>query len=143
MAFELLDNITSADVAFRASGANREELFHAAAAAVISIMLENPGGVERLTTKEFHVDAPELDLLLYAFLSEILFYKDSESLLLIPDRVEIRESPGKIELSCSASGERVDRRRHSLAVDVKAVTMHRMAVEKKPDGWFATVVLDI
>jgi SHS2 domain-containing protein len=143
MAFELLDNITSADVAFSASGANLEELFHAAATAVISIMLEDLGGVNRKTRKKFCVDAPELDLLLYAFLSEILFYKDSESLLLLPDIVEIRESAGKIELSCSASGERVDRRRHPLAVDIKAVTMHRLMVEKKPDGWTATVVLDV
>ena len=49
-------------------------------------------------------------------------------------------------MTCEMRGEEIDRERHSLRNDVKAVTMHMFEV-KNPAGrgarWEATVVLDI
>jgi SHS2 domain-containing protein len=42
-----------------------------------------------------------------------------------------------------AYGESTDPAKHPLNVDVKAVTMHRFAIDQTPQGWQATVVLDI
>ena len=48
-------------------------------------------------------------------------------------------------LDCVMLGEEIDRERHALRNDVKAVTMHMFGVKKKGRrGWWeATVVLDI
>jgi len=42
-----------------------------------------------------------------------------------------------------ACGEEIDRGRHRLVVDVKAVTLFNLRVERDDKGWKATVVLDI
>ena len=46
-------------------------------------------------------------------------------------------------MTAEAYGEVIDRERHELLVDVKAVTMHHFKVEETAEGWTATVVLDI
>jgi len=52
--------------------------------------------------------------------------------------------PGKEpSLTCVMRGEEIDRDRHALRNDVKAVTMHMFGVKKKAGRWQATVVLDI
>ena len=40
-------------------------------------------------------------------------------------------------------GEGIDRQRHPLLVDVKAVTLHRFRVALEDGAWRATVVLDV
>jgi len=42
-----------------------------------------------------------------------------------------------------ATGETIDRGRHALLADVKAVTLYRLAVEESTEGWRAVVVLDV
>ena len=46
-------------------------------------------------------------------------------------------------LTCEMDGEAIDRERHALRNDVKAVTMHMFGVKKAGPRWVATVVLDI
>ncbi len=43
----------------------------------------------------------------------------------------------------AGSGEELDMDRHELVVDVKAVTLHRYALERVDKRWRAFVVLDI
>jgi len=41
-------------------------------------------------------------------------------------------------------GETLDRRRHTLLTEVKAVTYHQLAVETVPEGgWRATLLFDV
>jgi SHS2 domain-containing protein len=143
MGFEPLEDIVMADVAFRASGKDLSELFISAANAVIAAMLEDPGTLAHVTQREFTLSNTETDLLLYDFLSEFLYYKDAESLLLLPETVKIVESGGELRLHCLASGETILKEKHALLVDVKAVTMHRFRVERDEKGWSAVVVLDV
>jgi len=46
-------------------------------------------------------------------------------------------------LKAKAKGEPIDRERHGLRNDVKAVTMHMFGVKHEGARWRATVVLDI
>jgi SHS2 domain-containing protein len=85
----------------------------------------------------------ELDLLLFNFLQELVYYKDSELLLLRASQIEFEEKDGKHQLSAVLQGETLDRDRHQQRVDVKAVTLHRFQLEKTNDGWTAMVILDI
>jgi SHS2 domain-containing protein len=51
-----------------------------------------------------------------------------------------KETPG---ISAEAYGEEIDPQRHGLLADVKAVSLHNFVVEKAPEGWRATVILDV
>jgi SHS2 domain-containing protein len=46
-------------------------------------------------------------------------------------------------MSGAAWGEPLDRARHVLEHEVKAITYHGLRVEKIADGWLAEVIVDI
>jgi SHS2 domain-containing protein len=73
----------------------------------------------------------------------LIYYKDAEQLLLRIHSLRIEERDGSYRLLAETRGEKIDRERHPLNVDVKAVTLHRFVVEKTPKGWRAAVILDI
>jgi protein archease len=143
MAFEIIESLSRADVAFRVRGKDLEGLFIAGARALVSIMLQNIEEVRPAIARVFDCEAADLDLLFYDFLQEFIYYKDTEKLILLPDSVEFIESPERCRLSCKARGERIDRGRHHFTVDIKAVTMHNLKVVKDNDTWTATAVVDV
>jgi len=144
MTYRFLEDIAVADAAFEAWGRTLEELFIAAAEATMNVMVEDPAMIAAREQRHIEGGPDALDLLLYHLLEEIIFYKDSEQLLLRVIEVELRpEEQGLFRLRAEAWGERLDPSRHALAADVKAVTLHRFQVAPTPEGWKATVVLDI
>ena len=143
MPFRFDDKLSTADVAFEAWGATREELFIASAAALLRTMVEAPEEVVRQQKLTIRLEDPELDMLLWAFLSELIFYKDARRLLLHADAVEIEEREGIFRLEAQVSGEAIATDRHRLLVDVKAVTLHCFRVVCEDGCWKAVVVLDV
>lgn len=143
MSFEIIDEFTSADIAFKASGKDIEELFKSSACALLSIMLENPGLVSKSVKKRISLKNIELDMLLYEFLQELIFYKDSELLLLVPETITISKRADDYFLECYLAGEKIMREKHCFNVDAKAITMHKLKIEKQGDSWAATVIVDV
>jgi len=143
MPYKFLDDIATADVAFEAWGATREALFAAAADALLHTMVHDPEAVERREETLVTVEDAALDLLLFSFLQELVFLKDARRLLLHPERVRIAEEGGRFRLESALRGERIDRQRHPLVVDVKAATLHRLRVACEGGIWRAVVVLDV
>jgi SHS2 domain-containing protein len=143
MPYRFLEDIATADVAFEAWGGTREELFAAAAAALLATMSDDPDLVERRREAAIRLEHEELDLLLYAFLAELVFLKDARRLLLHTDTVRINCGEDGFHLEAILRGEEIAPRRHRLQVDVKAVTLHRLKVMYENGVWRATVVLDI
>lgn len=143
MPYRYLEEIATADVAFAAWGETREELFAACADALVNVMVADLAAIRATEHIEVRLDQGELDLLLFAFLNELVFYKDARQFLLRADSLTIDENPGEFVLDAHLAGERIDPARHSLIVDVKAVTLHRFRVEETERGWEAEVVLDI
>jgi SHS2 domain-containing protein len=47
------------------------------------------------------------------------------------------------QLRADLAGERIDRDRHALVSDVKAVTAHGLCVAKTTEGWTTTATLDV
>ena len=83
--------------------------------------------------------------MLYDFLTELIVIKDVDSLLFKHFKVTI-VSGEEQSLSCEMRGEEIDRARHALRNDVKAVTMHMFGVKNvggDAGRWEVTVVLDI
>jgi SHS2 domain-containing protein len=143
MPYEFLEEIAIADIAFQAWGKTLEELFITAGDATINAMIDNLEAIELKETRTFRLENDELDMLLFNFLQEFVYYKDSELLMLRAQQVQIEEKNGEYHLTAVTQGERLDRDRHEERVDVKAVTLHRFQLEKTDDGWTAMVILDI
>lgn len=141
--YRYLSEIAPADAAFEAFGGTLEELFWAAAEATLGVMIEDVEKIDGLIERQVVLANQALDLLLFDWLHEIIFYKDAESLLLRPRGLRIETGAGEQRLSGRLAGEPLDPSRHQPLLDVKAVTLHRLEVRETPSGWYATVVLDI
>jgi SHS2 domain-containing protein len=143
MPFEFLDDIDTADVAFRAWGKTIEEMFISAAEATMNVMAADLEKIERRRKVDIGLDADEIDMLLFNLLQEIIFLKDAEQLLVRIDDVRIERGDGTFSLTATGWGDSIDPERHELIVDVKAVTLHRYKVEQTGNGWETFIILDI
>jgi SHS2 domain-containing protein len=142
--YRFLSNIAIADIAFVVRGDSLPSLFESAARALTEVMVDRKTVVGRVD-RRVELRSPTVDRLLYDFLTELIVIKDVDSLLFKDFKVSV-VSASEPRLSCEMRGEEIDRERHALRNDVKAVTMHMFGV-KKVEGrggrWEATVVLDI
>jgi SHS2 domain-containing protein len=142
--YEFVDDLSRADLAFRAFGENADALFLAAGNALLAAMVVDPDAVVTNCRRDVRVTAPAPDLLLYRFLEEFLFLRDSEGLLLRPVAVTTAHPVDQAwTVTATLAGEPIAAGRHDLRAEVKAVTMHRLAVVHDSGGWTATVVLDV
>jgi SHS2 domain-containing protein len=142
--YHFLEDVAIADVCYEVHAASLPELFRDAAEALMKVQVDNLGEVGRGQVVKIELADEALDMLLYYFLQELIYYKDAKRLLLVVEKVEIEETPeGGWQLTACAAGEEIDPERHELVADVKAVTMHRFELVQTPEGWKATVVLDI
>jgi SHS2 domain-containing protein len=143
MPYEFVDELTVADLAFRAWGHDAEETFIAAADAVMNAMVEDLESIQPQDTRLLNVEHEALDLLLFNLLQELVYYKDAEQMLLRVQQLSIADDRQPYTLQATAVGERIDPDRHHMRVDVKAVTLHHFALTQTESGWEATVILDI
>ena len=143
MPYAYTDDIAIADLAFRAWGQTMEDTFLAAADATMHAMVEDLATIAPQEQRVFEVYDEQLDLLLLQFLQELLFYKDAQRLLLRVYEVRITAHNEGFVLQAQAAGEPLDPTKHALGADVKGVTLHRLQVVQTPNGWEATVVLDV
>ncbi|MBZ0156792.1 MAG: archease [Alphaproteobacteria bacterium] len=143
MPYRYLEGIATADIAFEAWGKDPEELFISSADATMNVMVERLESIRMDEQVSLELEHTDLDLLLFSFLNELVYYKDARRLLLRIRQISLQRENGKIFLHATTSGERLDPERHQLNVDVKAVTLHLFRVEQTDNGWKATVVLDI
>lgn len=143
MSYEFLEDVATADIAFRAWGKDLPELFQAAGDATINTMIENLDAIELKEMRKIVLEDDALDLLLFNFLQEFIYYKDSELLLLRTKEIQFEEKDSKHHLTAVLQGEKLDSDRHHQRVDVKAVTLHHFQLKQTTEGWTAMVILDI
>jgi protein archease len=138
MPFRFLPEVALADIAFDADSSSVNGLFESCGRAVTEIMVDRRTLVSRVS-RTIRLEAPDLDRLLYDFLTELIILKDVDSILFKSLKVEVEGN----HLSASAKGDHIDRKRHRLRNDVKAVTMNMFGIRHVGRKWGATVVLDI
>ncbi len=143
MPFRWLEDAPLSDAGFEAWGPTLEECFRSAGDALLALMVANPEAVQPREERSFTVEHSELELLLVRFLEEILYYKDAEQLLLRVKQCSLSLDVHPLRATAQLCGEKIDRHRHWLSADVKAVTLHRLSVRKEEEQWRATVVVDI
>jgi SHS2 domain-containing protein len=143
MPYRYLDDIAIADVAFEAWGESPEEMFAAAADALLKVMLADPASLGKKEVLTVELVEDDLEMLLFAFLNELVFIKDARLLLLRSSALSIGRQGNSYTLRADLSGDRTDRCGDLLRTDVKAITLHRFRVEQVKGKWRTTVVLDI
>ena len=138
MPFSFNEDIALADIAIEVWSDSLTGLFQDSALATTEVMVDTKT-VEPKVKKEIKLDSSDTEMLLYDFLSEIIFFKDAEELLFSKFDVKLDRN----SLEASLSGEKIDRQKHSLRTDVKAVTLYRFKLWKEGSLWKASFVLDI
>jgi len=140
--FKVLDKVAIADIAFEAYGKDLNELFENSALAIFDETTDLKK-VEEKKKKQIKLKADNIENLLYDFLSEILYIKDTDSFLFKKSNVKINEKNKKYLLEADLSGEEINRKKHDLRNDIKAITLHMFKVEKTKEGYKAVIVVDV
>jgi SHS2 domain-containing protein len=143
MPYAYLEDDVTSDVTFRVWGPTIEEVFRGAVDATVNLMIDPVAAVEAVVTRAVALEAESLDLLLAALLDEVVFRKDTEGLLLRVHAIRIETEKGRPRLEAELAGEPPDRRKHTLGVDVKAVTLYGLCVVRRDEMWEARVTVDV
>jgi SHS2 domain-containing protein len=141
--YRFRDDIAIADVAFEAEGRTLTGLFTNAALAVTNTMVKDVDTVQQKTVKNIALEADDPEMLLYRFLQELVFHKDAGLLLFSGYEIEVSEEKGKFRITGNIRGEELNREKHELVADVKAVSFHNFKVVKTDREWRAEVILDV
>jgi SHS2 domain-containing protein len=135
--FETFDH--TADLGLRVRAADLNTLFAEAATALFSTIFEDPATVVPKQSVEIELAPDDPEYLLFDWLKTLLYHFDAEHLLFSRFDVRIDETG----LKGTAWGEPLDRSRHELGHEVKAITYHGLCVERTADGFLAEVIVDI
>ena len=127
----------TADLMVRAFGDDLAECFGNAAYALFDQTVDL-SGIGTCDSTVVECEGIDTEDLLYSFLSEMLYLEDGEGLILKEFDVEFT---GDLSLRCSARGEELDRSRHRIKSEIKAVTYHMMEID--PDTPSVTVLFDV
>ena len=129
----------TADLGLRIRAPDLPQLLADGAVALFSAIIEDLQTIEPRQQLEVNIAGTDPDYLLFDWLRELLFRFEAEHLLF--GRFEVTVTPDG--LRGLAWGEPLDRARHTLAHEVKAITYHQLLVEQQADGWLAEVIVDI
>ncbi len=143
MTYKIIDDIATADIAVEITSDCIAGVFADAAEVVLDIMLVDAAGLERSVSQQLDISAPSSEMLLFDFIGELLFLKDARELLGRPVNINIEDNSGQWHLSCQLQGELIDRDRHDLRIDIKAVTLHQFKLECVDNVWKAFLILDL
>jgi len=135
--YETFDH--TADLGLRVRAADLDGLFAEAAEALFSAVVEDLRTVRPVREIAVRLAGEDREYLLFDWLKALLYHFDADHLLF--SRFEVRLADGG--LTGKAWGEPLDRSRHELSHEVKAITYHGLKVEPSPDDWLAEVIVDI
>jgi SHS2 domain-containing protein len=133
--YELIEH--TADVGVKAYGKTVAEAFEHAAEAMFDIITDE-STIDSIGEYDIQLEAPDLEQLLVDWLSKLLFLNDAENLVFGKFQVTIDAN----RLSARVFGEKYNKKKHKMGVEIKAVTYHILQVNKK-DPIFVQVLFDI
>ncbi|HKW97489.1 MAG TPA: archease [Bryobacteraceae bacterium] len=135
--FEILEH--TADVGFRAHGANLKSLFENAALAMVSIAADL-GRVEPREPFALTTDGTDGESLLVNWLSEVLWWWDAKRIAFREFHISEMDAG---HVRAIGLGEPWDAARHRAKLIIKAVTYHQLKIAETREGWSAEVFLDV
>jgi len=139
--FQFLEH--RADVYVVAYGRSLEEAFQNAASATFETMTDT-GKITPQLEESVEVEGFDEKALLYNWLETLLVRFDTDGSLYSKFEVSsLQQTDGGYRLKAKVYGERFDPEKHPSKVGVKAVTYHRMEIEKARGKVEVRFILDI
>jgi SHS2 domain-containing protein len=129
----------TADLGLRVRAPTLDALFAEAAEALFGALVEDLRTVQPAQPHEVTLENDDRTYLLFDWLNELLFQFDTCRSLF--SRFEAHVTGNT--LRGTAWGEPLDRARHLLSHEVKAITYHGLRVEPAEGGWLAEMIVDI
>jgi SHS2 domain-containing protein len=137
LGFRILEH--PADIGIEASGHTLAEAFEYSALGLMSLIVE-PATVDSSEQRIVSLKGTDPENLLVLWLSEIIYLYDGEDFLV--SKVTIERLAGG-ELEAILEGEKMIEAKHTLRMDVKAITYHQLKIDVTPEGVLLRVFLDI
>lgn len=128
-----------ADIGIEAVGQNFCEAFEKAAEGLMSIIVDLDT-VECTEKRTIVIDAADIEQLVVRWLGEILYLYDGE--LFLSKKYAI-ESMSNQHLTATVCGEYLQSAKHTMKLDVKAITYHQLFVGYENAEAVVRVYLDI
>jgi SHS2 domain-containing protein len=129
----------TADIGIVAGGGDMKTAFENAAKGMFSIITDRRK-VRSVIRREAAVSAPDREMLLVAWLNELVYLFDTRRFL--GKRFEITELTDT-SLKATIYGEDIDPSRHEIRIGIKAVTYHMLRVSEAAGRWQVRVIFDI
>ncbi len=136
--FEFFEH--TADIGVIAYGKTLKQAFANCAYGMFSILVENLNQVNTSKTVHVEVKGNDLQEILVAFLSELLYNHTVGNLIL--KKFSVKEI-GDTFLKAKVYGEGYDPNRHELSHEIKTVTYHQLKIEEKEGYFRIQVIFDI
>jgi SHS2 domain-containing protein len=131
----------TADVGLRVTAGDLDDLFRTAAEALFDYVVVNRAEVRCTEVETIALSAESADELLVSWLNELIFRSETTHRLYA--RFDVRVADDGLSLAAEIAGEPIDRLRHVLDHEVKAVTYHGLSLVQTESAWVAEVILDI
>jgi SHS2 domain-containing protein len=131
----------TADVGLRVTGDDLDDLFRTAAEGVFDYIVVNREAVRPSEREAVELQAEAPDDLLLTWLNELIYRCETKHRLY--GRFDVRVAEDGRSIRAEIAGEAIDRDRHELDHEVKAVTRHGLDLRRDGQGWVAEMILDI
>jgi SHS2 domain-containing protein len=139
--FEFLEH--TADVYIAAYGRTLEEAFANAAIATFEVMTDSDK-IAQIVEDSVEIEAYDEKALLYTWLENLLINFETKGTLYSGFEIsKIEKTPDGLRLKAKIRGEPFNPDKHPQKVGIKAVTYHRMEIDKKPGKVSIRFILDI
>lgn len=135
--YELIDH--TADIGVKVRGKSVGELFENAAYAMFDLIADLDR-VKKREVLEVEIEGEGMDELLADWLRELLYKFNGERHLLKDFKIEEIDQKS---LKARVRGEKLDLSRHSLKMEIKAVTYYGLEIKRTSEGWQAQVIFDV
>ena len=122
--FEYFD--VTADIGFKSYGKDLNEAFENASLAIFNI-ISDTSDIDAKIEKSIEITSEDEVSLLYDYLEELLFLHEVEFMLFSQFDVNIDDN---LHLKATIKGEEINWDKHERKTEIKAITFHKMQVEK-------------
>jgi len=129
----------ASDLGLRVRGRTLREMFENAGRGLARLMAD-PAGVNPSEALELEASGDDNEMLLVAWLGEVLYAFEVEHF--VPHEVEVLELEAG-RLKGLVRGERFDAGRHEIRHAIKAVTYHNLNIREGAGGYEADIILDV
>ena len=141
MDYRILEDDATADLAIEAYGNNLRQAFENSAMAICE-SISDTSKIDEQEIKLVNKKAENIQMLLYEFLEEILYFHDSDNLVF--KRVIVQELDEKNpSISAIFYGENFDKKKHESKAHIKAITYHKMSIIKEKGKAIIKFIVDI